>query len=537
MALTLLDLLTEAQTNRRLEEKDVREIMERFWVKNAAVLVATFLVFVTASFFQTPRVATAQQPGDSLSTLSDNSWRQLNLAASTRYLTPNFVVMPTPMPDPNPQSRTYSGLVAGGNRVFYFGGGHASYPGNDVEVFDPAAMRWEQSYKPEVCPYVPTAPCYDIYNGWGTTVTTPLGRPYVEHTYQDYAYDPRSNRLLVIVNNGTWSYDLVSKQWTPLAGLTFGTFSPRGASLATKQLFGFDPGLGAFQAVITSGPTSGTYRFNDATRQWVKRSTNLPETGWAQLYSTYGTDRGVHFVYSYGWTRQWWKYDARSDQWTALPDPPAVPDSFDYDSRNRVVVAVNHQSTPRVMVFDPDANRWTELPNLMPGPSAPSGTAAAMSWRYVPSHNVFIFVSGVYSTAGGTTTTWAYRYRRDPGAPAPGGDTTPPTVTMVTPAPGARISGTVQLSARASDNVGVAAVNFRVDGRDVGTASAVAAPTIVWNSATVPDGTHTLSAVARDAAGNVAVSAPVTVTVAQAVTGDNKAPSAPTGLAARLLGG
>src|SRR5438477_5033159 len=110
--------------------------MERFWVKNAAVLVATFLMFVAASFSQTPRAATAQQPGDSLSTLSDNSWRQLNLAVSTRYLTPNFVVTPTPIADPNPQSRTFSGLVAGGNRILYFGGGHRSYPGNDVEVFD-----------------------------------------------------------------------------------------------------------------------------------------------------------------------------------------------------------------------------------------------------------------------------------------------------------------------------------------------------------------------------------------------------------------
>ncbi len=124
-------------------------------------------------------------------TLGDNSWRQLNLSASTRYLTPDFQVTATPIADPNPRSRTYSGLVAGGNRVFYFGGGHNSYPGNDVEVFDPVTLRWEQSYIPEVCPRVATEPCYNLYGGAGTQVTTPLGRPYTEHTYQMYAYDPR----------------------------------------------------------------------------------------------------------------------------------------------------------------------------------------------------------------------------------------------------------------------------------------------------------------------------------------------------------
>ena len=269
----MLDLLTEAQTNRRLEEKDVREIMERVWVKNAAVLVATFLVFVTASFCQRPRVATAQQPGDSLSTLSDNSWRQLNLAASTRYVTPNFLVGATPIADPNPQSRAFSGLVAGGNRVFFFGGGHNSYPGNDVEVFDPAAMRWDQSYKPEVCPFGVPSPCSGIYGGAGTVVTTPLGRPYTEHTYQMYAYDPRSNRLFAVLTSGTWSYDLVAKRWTPLAGRAAGnTFSPGGSSggaVGTWHLFTFDPGAGAFHAVATSGPNAGNYRFNDSTRQWT----------------------------------------------------------------------------------------------------------------------------------------------------------------------------------------------------------------------------------------------------------------------------
>ena len=52
--------------------------------------------------------------------------------------------------------------------------------------------------------------------------------------------------------------------------------------------------------------------------------------------------------------------------------------------------------------------------------------------------------------------------------PRPGGDTTAPTVSLTAPADGATVSGTVTLSATASDNVGVAGVQFLVDGTQLG---------------------------------------------------------------------
>ena len=47
-------------------------------------------------------------------------------------------------------------------------------------------------------------------------------------------------------------------------------------------------------------------------------------------------------------------------------------------------------------------------------------------------------------------------------------DTTPPTVSMTAPAGGTTVSGTVALSANASDNVGVAGVQFLVNGTSTG---------------------------------------------------------------------
>ncbi len=93
-------------------------------------------------------------------------------------------------------------------------------------------------------------------------------------------------------------------------------------------------------------------------------------------------------------------------------------------------------------------------------------------------------------------------------------DTTAPTVSLTAPADGATVSGTVTLSATASDNVGVAGVQFLVDGAPLGAEDTTSPYSVSWNTTTVTNGSHTLTAVARDAAGNTTTSAPVTVTVA-----------------------
>ncbi|MGE5520768.1 MAG: Ig-like domain-containing protein [Candidatus Dadabacteria bacterium] len=86
-------------------------------------------------------------------------------------------------------------------------------------------------------------------------------------------------------------------------------------------------------------------------------------------------------------------------------------------------------------------------------------------------------------------------------SPTPTGDATPPTVTITSPAAGANVSGTLNLTASASDNVGVTQVSYTVNGNAVGSAT-VAPYTVAWNSGTVADGTITIAAWARDAAGN-----------------------------------
>ena len=103
-------------------------------------------------------------------------------------------------------------------------------------------------------------------------------------------------------------------------------------------------------------------------------------------------------------------------------------------------------------------------------------------------------------------------------------DVAPPVVSLFQPGPGGTsvLSGTSDLVATAVDDRGVAGVQFRLDGRDIG--SEVVTPTLVrrdrftkyalrWDSRAVPNGSYALTASARDAAGNRATAGIVMVTV------------------------
>jgi hypothetical protein len=105
------------------------------------------------------------------------------------------------------------------------------------------------------------------------------------------------------------------------------------------------------------------------------------------------------------------------------------------------------------------------------------------------------------------------QWTSDPVAVTVFNDTSPPTVGIMTPTNGATLSATVDVQASAIDDVGVAGVQFRLDGAPLGAEDTTAPYTLSWDTRTATDGAHTMTAVARDAAGNSTVSAPVTFTV------------------------
>ncbi len=101
------------------------------------------------------------------------------------------------------------------------------------------------------------------------------------------------------------------------------------------------------------------------------------------------------------------------------------------------------------------------------------------------------------------------------------GDIIAPTVAMTAPANGATVSGAaVTVSATASDNVGVVGVQFKLDGANLGAEDTSSPYSISWDSTTASNGSHAITATARDAAGNTATSTGVSVTVTGGVGSD-----------------
>ena len=96
------------------------------------------------------------------------------------------------------------------------------------------------------------------------------------------------------------------------------------------------------------------------------------------------------------------------------------------------------------------------------------------------------------------------------------GTNSPPTVSLTAPAGGATVSGATAVSATASDDVSVAGVQFKLDGANLGSEDTSSPYGISWDTTSVANGQHTLTAIARDGANLTTTSAPVTVTVSNA---------------------
>lgn len=98
-------------------------------------------------------------------------------------------------------------------------------------------------------------------------------------------------------------------------------------------------------------------------------------------------------------------------------------------------------------------------------------------------------------------------------------DTQAPVVSLTAPADSSTVSATVNVTANASDNIGIAGVQFKLDGANLSTEDTSSPYSVSWNTTSVSNGSHVLTAVARDAAGNTTTASTVTVTVSNSGIG------------------
>ena len=382
-----------------------------------------------------PPPPTGSPSTGSLSDIPDNGWAARIPNPSTRYIpggnpgSGGAVTVPnTPSDRSTPAARYFSGLTYGGGRLAYFGGGHGGWPGNDVEIYEIAANAWTQSWKPEVC-LNGDQPCGAIYGGSTSPYTTPLGRPYVEHTYQQSLWRPDLN-LFEFFTRGTgpFLFNPVAKTMTrsPTAVTPQGIYYPWGVDVAKEHAF-WAPGISDRLVIITAGGTgAGIWRQNRTTLQWgiVGQIPMLTQGG--TFYSTYAASQRRHLMMVLngqgmgarsGAPRTWWWFDSVALTFTqiAMPSGPDVADFVEYDSKNDRLVAIQDSVDPvKLWVGTADASTWTALRLTATPPSNARSKGLDVesvlpSWQYDPVNNVFWYLA-VYFSAG-TVDLWAYRYK------------------------------------------------------------------------------------------------------------------------------
>lgn len=137
--------------------------------------------------------------------------------------------------------------------------------------------------------------------------------------------------------------------------------------------------------------------------------------------------------------------------------------------------------------------------------------AAASSWTQAsgtfttPATTKYVTVLHVLS-ANGTLQT-------DDASLSVATQTAPLSVSITAPQAGATLSGTTTLSATPSTTSGLASIQFQLDGTNLGSPVTAAPYQYNWDTTTVSDGTHTLTAVATPTSGTPVTSAAITISV------------------------
>ncbi|NTX17791.1 Ig-like domain-containing protein [Myxococcus sp. CA056] len=154
----------------------------------------------------------------------------------------------------------------------------------------------------------------------------------------------------------------------------------------------------------------------------------------------------------------------------------------------------------------------TTFPSTVSVHNVPLDVAVVQSWVDDPSTNQGVMLAN--SKVGKVAklfTSLATQPERRPlltieyTPPVPNSDTSPPTVAITAPLGGATVEGVVAITVAASDNVGVANVQLRIDGRNLASSQ--------LDTRLFRNGDHVLTAHARDAAGNLTTSASVRITI------------------------
>ncbi|HSW36936.1 MAG TPA: putative glycoside hydrolase [Candidatus Saccharimonadales bacterium] len=142
-----------------------------------------------------------------------------------------------------------------------------------------------------------------------------------------------------------------------------------------------------------------------------------------------------------------------------------------------------------------------------------TGSSNTYSWDTTSADNgSHSLQAKAYDAAGNVGSSTAVTVNVDNPVSPPTADTVAPTVTISSPANGAKVSGNVNISAQADDNVAATYIEVDIDGKLYASAQSNTL-SVSWNtrSKKVRSGSHTIKVIAHDDAGNTGSSS-ITVT-------------------------
>src|SRR5205823_2802516 len=149
--------------------------------------------------------------------------------------------------------------------------------------------------------------------------------------------------------------------------------------------------------------------------------------------------------------------------------PDIAPFRFGAPGWLPVVGDWDGNGTSTVGVFDPTFATWYLRNSNSPGaPDITPFSYGASAWEPVASSGTFVATGGAPGSGPSTP---------------PAGDTTAPSVSLTSPVGGMVLAGSVTVTASAADNVGVAGVQFLLDGQPLGAEDTAAPYAFSWNTA------------------------------------------------------
>ncbi|HVE41723.1 MAG TPA: hypothetical protein VNM14_17660 [Planctomycetota bacterium] len=296
-------------------------------------------------------------------------------------------------------------------RLVLWGGGHADYYGNELYAFDVATLKWLRLTDPFVNPVMDQE-----VNGDGT--------PNSRHTYGGLAYIAHADRFFgqagslagigFATCNRTWTFDFDAKKWTDRAPATtsgggFGvncSYDP-----ATKKVWWC---------------SSGLWSYDYDANAWTKH--NADEYYYHS--SAMDTKRGQMVIVGNGLVCS---YDLKNANytrqvWTTTGGDALISKGnigLDYDPTIDRIVGWAGGSP---YLLDPATKTWTAGSAV--GASPPGQNGIYGRWRYVPSANAFVVVTGFDENV------YFYKASAGVGTPAPAPTPSPaPAPSAPVPAP------------------------------------------------------------------------------------------------------